>query len=97
MSSRPNSSQRIHRLMIPSIFSALLASACCPVVTSFALRSGAEGTEGNARQAPQLSAHLPGHNFARKRYDRKYRWEPSPEIEAAIWKEIFGRFETDKS
>jgi len=37
------------------------------------------------------------HKFARKRYAREYLWQPSPEIEAAIWKEIFGRFETDKS
>ena len=37
------------------------------------------------------------HKFARKRYVREYLWQPSPEIEAAIWKEIFGRFETDKS
>ena len=37
------------------------------------------------------------HKFARKRYAREYLWQPSPEIEAAIRKEIFGRFETDKS
>lgn len=37
------------------------------------------------------------HKFARKRYAREYLWQPSPEIEAAISKEIFGRFETDKS
>jgi len=37
------------------------------------------------------------HNFARERYVREYLWQPSPEIEAPIWKEIFGRFETDKS
>jgi hypothetical protein len=30
------------------------------------------------------------HKFARKRYAREYRWEPSPEIEAAIRKTIFG-------
>jgi hypothetical protein len=30
------------------------------------------------------------HKFARKRYAREYRWEPSPEIEAAIRKAIFG-------
>ncbi|RPJ05795.1 MAG: hypothetical protein EHM37_02175 [Deltaproteobacteria bacterium] len=37
------------------------------------------------------------HKFARKRYVREYRWEPTPEIEAAIWKAVFGRFETDNS
>ena len=30
------------------------------------------------------------HKFARKRYAREYRWEPSPEIEASIHKAIFG-------
>ena len=30
------------------------------------------------------------HKFARKRYAREYRWEPSPEIEASILKAIFG-------
>ena len=30
------------------------------------------------------------HRFAKKRYDSKYRWTPSPEIEAAIIKAIFG-------
>ena len=30
------------------------------------------------------------HKFARKRYSRVYRWEPSPETEAAIRKVIFG-------
>lgn len=30
------------------------------------------------------------HKFARKRYAREYRWEPSPEIKAAIRKAIFG-------
>ena len=29
------------------------------------------------------------HKFARKRYAREYRWEPSPEIKAAIRKAIF--------
>jgi len=29
------------------------------------------------------------HKFARKRFAREYRWEPSPEIEAAIRKAIF--------
>ena len=37
------------------------------------------------------------HKFARKRYAREYLWQPSPEIESAIWKEIFGRIEADKS
>jgi len=30
------------------------------------------------------------HKFARKRYAREYRWEPSAEIEEAIRKAIFG-------
>jgi hypothetical protein len=30
------------------------------------------------------------HKFARKRYAREYRWEPSPGIEVAIRKAIFG-------
>ena len=30
------------------------------------------------------------HKFARKRYAREYRWEPSPEIEASIQEAIFG-------
>jgi hypothetical protein len=30
------------------------------------------------------------HKFARKRHAREYRWEPPPEIEAAILKAIFG-------
>jgi hypothetical protein len=30
------------------------------------------------------------HKFARKRYAREYRWEPSPEIETAIRKAIIG-------
>jgi hypothetical protein len=30
------------------------------------------------------------HRFAKKRYDSEYRWTPSPEIEAAIVKTIFG-------
>ena len=37
------------------------------------------------------------HKFVRKRYAREYLWQPSPEIEAAIWKEIFGRLETARS
>ena len=31
------------------------------------------------------------HKFARKRYSRQYKWEPSPEIKQAIQKAIFGR------
>ncbi len=30
------------------------------------------------------------HRFARKRFDNEYRWEPTPEIEAAILEAIFG-------
>jgi len=37
------------------------------------------------------------HKFARKRYAREYRWEPSLEVEAAIRKAIFGRIETGRS
>jgi ribose 5-phosphate isomerase len=37
------------------------------------------------------------HKFARKRYAREYLWQPSPEIEAAIQKAIFGRLETGRS
>ena len=37
------------------------------------------------------------HKVARKRYAREYRWEPSPRIEAATRKAIFGQLETDKS
>ena len=33
------------------------------------------------------------HKFARKRYARQYLWQPSPEIESAIRKAIFGRLE----
>ena len=31
------------------------------------------------------------HKFARRRYDHQYKWKPTPEIEAAIVKEIFGK------
>jgi hypothetical protein len=31
-----------------------------------------------------------GYKFAKKRFDREFRWEPSPEIETAIFKAIFG-------
>ena len=30
------------------------------------------------------------HRFAKKRYDSEYKWTPSPEIETAIIKAIFG-------
>ena len=30
------------------------------------------------------------HRFAKKRYEHKYTWKPSTEIEAAIINEIFG-------
>ena len=30
------------------------------------------------------------HRFAKKRYDSEYKWTPSPEIEMAIIKAIFG-------
>jgi len=30
------------------------------------------------------------YKFAKKRFDREYRWEPSPELEAAIFRTIFG-------
>ncbi len=31
------------------------------------------------------------HRFAKKRYDNEYKWEPTPEIEAAIIDAVFGR------
>lgn len=31
------------------------------------------------------------HRFARKRYDAKYRWTPSRELEAAILNAVFGK------
>ena len=31
------------------------------------------------------------HKFAQKRYDDRYKWTPSPEIEAAIVEAIFGK------
>ena len=31
------------------------------------------------------------HLFAKKRYDAKYRWTPSPELEAAIVNAVFGK------
>jgi hypothetical protein len=37
------------------------------------------------------------HKFARKRYAREYLWQPSPEIEGAIWKAIFGQLEPGRS
>jgi len=30
------------------------------------------------------------YKFAKKRFAREYMWEPSPEVETAIFKEIFG-------
>jgi hypothetical protein len=45
MSIRMHSPRLIRRFLIPSISSALLLSACCPVVTSFSPSSGGEGTE----------------------------------------------------
>ena len=30
------------------------------------------------------------HRFAKKRYDNEYRWTPTPEIETAIIRAIFG-------
>jgi hypothetical protein len=30
------------------------------------------------------------HRFAKKRFDDRYLWEPTPEIETAIQKAIFG-------
>jgi len=30
------------------------------------------------------------HRFAKKRFDDRYLWKPTPEIESAIQKEIFG-------
>ena len=35
-----------------------------------------------------IDAH---HRFAKKRYEDKYRWTPSPEIEAAIVHAVFGK------
>ena len=35
-----------------------------------------------------IDAH---YRFAKKRYDEHYKWTPSPEIEAAIIRAIFGR------
>ncbi|MGD9220141.1 MAG: hypothetical protein PVH01_12675 [Desulfobacterales bacterium] len=31
-----------------------------------------------------------GYKIAKKRFDREFRWEPSAELEAAIFKAIFG-------
>ena len=31
------------------------------------------------------------HRFAKKRFDNKYRWSPTPEIEASIVEAIFGK------
>ncbi|NVM21229.1 MAG: hypothetical protein HWN68_05565 [Desulfobacterales bacterium] len=46
---------------------------------------------------PVLPEEQPGlvidaqHRFAKKRYDNEYRWTPSPELEAAIVRGIFGK------
>ncbi len=41
------------------------------------------------QQSRQLvDAH---HRFAKKRYDHKYRWTPSPELETAIVNGVFGK------
>jgi hypothetical protein len=32
------------------------------------------------------------HRFAKKRFDDQYKWKPSPKIETAIQRAIFGRF-----
>lgn len=45
---------------------------------------------------PMQSEQAPNHvidaryKFAKKRFDSEYRWNPSPQIEAAIFKAIFG-------
>ena len=31
-----------------------------------------------------------GYKFAKERFNREFRWEPSPEIETAIQRAIFG-------
>jgi hypothetical protein len=31
-----------------------------------------------------------GYKFAKKRFDREFRWEPSAELETAIFQAIFG-------
>ena len=40
----------------------------------------------------QESNHIinAGYKFAKKRFDREFRWEPSAELEAAIFQAIFG-------
>jgi hypothetical protein len=40
------------------------------------------------RESPQV-IHA-GHRFAKKRYERVYKWKPKPEVEAAIIEAIFG-------
>ncbi|MGD9266352.1 MAG: hypothetical protein PVH70_02915 [Desulfobacterales bacterium] len=45
---------------------------------------------------PSLSEQEPNHiidaeyKFAKKQFDREFRWEPSAELEAAIFRAIFG-------
>lgn len=43
-------------------------------------------------QSEQDSNHLINarYKFAKRQFNREYRWKPSPEIEAAIFKAIFG-------
>jgi hypothetical protein len=40
---------------------------------------------------PAASLVDAAHRFAEKRYDDKYRWTPTPEIETAIFDAIFGK------
>jgi hypothetical protein len=61
----------------------------------------AERDEGEARLAMEMLEPVTAekdkqvidarHKFARRRYARQYKWEPSPEIKQAIQKAIFGR------
>jgi len=46
----------------------------------------------NPMPSEQESNHVidARYKFAKKRFDREYRWEPSPEIETAIFKAILG-------
>jgi hypothetical protein len=40
----------------------------------------------------QVGNHIinAGYKFAKKRFDREFRWEPSAKLEAAIFQAIFG-------
>ncbi len=70
-------------------------------------RLHAERDEGEARLAMEMLEPVTAekdkqvidarHMFARKRYVRQYKWEPSPEIERTIRKAIFGRIEAGRS